>query len=508
MTKLEDRRLTDDINVQLQLPDNSRYSGWFEPTVTLQEMLDWYRIQPESMVAAIDISMSDQHNSCPVCTYMSEEVIGEYALSSTTLRDLGLTGGKAVIRYNLRPVSDNELQKINRHIDDKIVRRRQQQYEQEQKAKQTQKPQETTKPTAIRSSPSTTATTKTSAAAVAASSSSKTSNVTSSDNQEYSIFRDPPARTSQSTTTAQSNQRQSRTLAEELGIDISLDPDSNTNRQKSQTDLRDFKFPVATKGKNLNQNDADDEYRHTQNIKPCDRHPIAYDVTKTRSTHEKKDSKSSEVSENFYELTAQDLRTVLQGLQQQGNDDAPLETRAMRDRAQSARHVVYEKIAIRLVVNTRCILQGLFRPEESISRLIDFARMYLICPQIGQPDFYFYTTPPRVVLSDLRKPFSAYDLAPAAFVHLGHRTISPLQIQLASNISIRSIDEANQLAAQYVFSRTRPMTEREHSTLYTERPSTATTTNTNRPTPRNPNASSIDDKQLREKLRKFIPGKK
>jgi len=47
MYKLEDRRSTDDINVQLQLPDNSRYPGWFEPTVTLQEMLDWYRIQPD-----------------------------------------------------------------------------------------------------------------------------------------------------------------------------------------------------------------------------------------------------------------------------------------------------------------------------------------------------------------------------------------------------------------------------------------------------------------------------
>jgi len=47
MHKLENRRQTDDVNVQLQLPDNSRYPGWFEPTVTLQEMLDWYRFQPD-----------------------------------------------------------------------------------------------------------------------------------------------------------------------------------------------------------------------------------------------------------------------------------------------------------------------------------------------------------------------------------------------------------------------------------------------------------------------------
>ena len=67
-----------------------------------------------SVVAALDISMNDGDKLCPVCSYMSEEVnritnlftfftrefqiIGEYALSNTTLRELGLTGGTAVIR--------------------------------------------------------------------------------------------------------------------------------------------------------------------------------------------------------------------------------------------------------------------------------------------------------------------------------------------------------------------------------------------------------------------------
>ena len=47
MYKLDKPRLLDDITVQLQLPDNSRYTGLFEPTVTLQQMLDWYRIQDD-----------------------------------------------------------------------------------------------------------------------------------------------------------------------------------------------------------------------------------------------------------------------------------------------------------------------------------------------------------------------------------------------------------------------------------------------------------------------------
>lgn len=42
--------------------------------------------------------MDNGETSQPICAYMSEEIIGEYALANTTLRELGLTSGTAVIR--------------------------------------------------------------------------------------------------------------------------------------------------------------------------------------------------------------------------------------------------------------------------------------------------------------------------------------------------------------------------------------------------------------------------
>jgi hypothetical protein len=51
-----------------------------------------------SLVAAFDNSMNNGDKLYPVCSYMSEEVIGDYALSNTTLRQLGLTSGAAAIR--------------------------------------------------------------------------------------------------------------------------------------------------------------------------------------------------------------------------------------------------------------------------------------------------------------------------------------------------------------------------------------------------------------------------
>ena len=50
------------------------------------------------MVAAFDNSVNNEDKLYPVCSYMSEDVIGDYALSNTTLRQLGLTGGAVAIR--------------------------------------------------------------------------------------------------------------------------------------------------------------------------------------------------------------------------------------------------------------------------------------------------------------------------------------------------------------------------------------------------------------------------
>jgi len=97
-------------------------------------------------------------------------------------------------RYNLRPVTDDEIQIANGRIDEKIARRRQQQYEQEQKSKQPQPQpqQQTTKSTPAHSSPSST------------SDSSRplmNSSAPSSNDEEYSVFRDPPASASLPATT-------------------------------------------------------------------------------------------------------------------------------------------------------------------------------------------------------------------------------------------------------------------------------------------------------------------
>lgn len=66
-----------------------------------------------------------------------------------------------------------------------------------------------------------------------------------------------------------------------------------------------------------NEYDEDDD-RRTQAVRPCDRRPIAYDVVKKeRSTRDNQNKKSDELPDSFFDLTAEDLRSVLNSIRQQ-----------------------------------------------------------------------------------------------------------------------------------------------------------------------------------------------
>ncbi|KAI4832111.1 hypothetical protein KUCAC02_015092 [Chaenocephalus aceratus] len=79
------------VRIALQMEDGSRHQGSFSCGQTLWELLTHF---PQ-------ISVSETE-STPVCVYMRDEVSGEEALKKTTLRSLGLTGGNAIVRFLLK----------------------------------------------------------------------------------------------------------------------------------------------------------------------------------------------------------------------------------------------------------------------------------------------------------------------------------------------------------------------------------------------------------------------
>uniref|UniRef100_A0A3Q2GTS7 ASPSCR1 tether for SLC2A4, UBX domain containing n=1 Tax=Equus caballus TaxID=9796 RepID=A0A3Q2GTS7_HORSE len=82
------------VRIALQLDDGSRLQGTFCSGQTLWELLSHFAQTRECLERPCEAS--------PVCVYMRDEVTGRAALQGTTLQSLGLTGGSAIIRFAMK----------------------------------------------------------------------------------------------------------------------------------------------------------------------------------------------------------------------------------------------------------------------------------------------------------------------------------------------------------------------------------------------------------------------
>jgi tether containing UBX domain for GLUT4 len=116
--------------------------------------------------------------------------------------------------------------------------------------------------------------------------------------------------------------------------------------------------------------------------------------------------------------------------------DAPLMTRAMRAVRDEMRLEKYEKSIARVYFPDRWVLQGCFRPRESLKMLVKFVRENLADPNVK---FHLYTTPPKKVLRSAKITFAEAEFLPTAVVYVGveddqpHPTLSDSALQQAAS---------------------------------------------------------------------------
>ncbi|CAI7990501.1 Tether containing UBX domain for GLUT4 [Geodia barretti] len=90
-----------------------------------------------------------------------------------------------------------------------------------------------------------------------------------------------------------------------------------------------------------------------------------------------------EVSASFFEHTVTDIHVIHSDLKRQASaSDAPLMTRAMRAVRDEMRLEKYEKSVVRVYFPDRWVLQGCFRPQESLKMLVNFIRENLADPNV------------------------------------------------------------------------------------------------------------------------------
>lgn len=98
-----------------------------------------------------------------------------------------------------------------------------------------------------------------------------------------------------------------------------------------------------------------------------------------------------DLPDEFFELTIQDARKLFHDLKKKREDleNRPLETEAQRKLEESKKILrnmnKYKSSVIRIQFPDRTVLQGTFKPVETIEKVMDFVKDYI---QDSTPEFY------------------------------------------------------------------------------------------------------------------------
>lgn len=487
LVKAEKPRAETDVTIALQLENGERVQQEFNPGTSLWDILLFWENKPDrpykGSLAKVDKTQSPSIQ--PVCVYLREEITGELALRETTLRSLGLTGGRAAIRLLHRPVEDQVLEDIAL----KIEKEKQRRAKLEQSGTATQAFQGTVTPPTDQESlkednvPMQQVTSSSDVITASQSNSRETmeqGDVSSVEPEPKVCRKDedsletnkvehmdveqptvethmetedvaPSENTSQRTpagtdavqrlrgvpgiqvftpddfnSLSPQEQEIARRLAQSFfsqGGAESLQQLGASQKQKrpkqtraSEVPFANFKFPEETKGQNLYQNELSSV--RSEEFQPCERKVKVFSLEEKLSQGSQDGSEA--VPDDFFEITEGDLRSLLSAQRKRLREleDQPLMTSAMRRAHLEAAYSRYKLVTIRVYFPDKLVLQGLFRPRETVFALKTFVRQHL---EDRHLQFYCYTSPPKHVLEDDSQTLIEARLVPATVVYFGSK---------------------------------------------------------------------------------------
>ncbi|XP_028675046.2 tether containing UBX domain for GLUT4 [Erpetoichthys calabaricus] len=133
-------------------------------------------------------------------------------------------------------------------------------------------------------------------------------------------------------------------------------------------------------------------------FKSVDRMAVVYHMDDEKQ-HPKKMSVSDDLPDEFFEITVDDVRKRFAQLKSERQllEEAPLLTKATRESKMREKLIRYPKIIVRVQFPDRHVLQGFFRPLETVGALEEFIKEHLNNPGLS---FYLFVAPPKLVLDD------------------------------------------------------------------------------------------------------------
>ncbi|XP_026077742.1 tether containing UBX domain for GLUT4-like [Carassius auratus] len=404
------------LRVALQMEDGSRLQGSFSSGQTLWDLLTHF---PQTRTSDLDAS-----GLTPVCVYMRDEVSGEAALKKTSLKSLGLTGGSAIIRYVLKG-SDSSCPGAS--VDavamptDAVAKTTVSQPPPEPPEEPAPVPMETQAPPSQVTAQLNHHPIK-----------QEEEEPKASQEQEVRPKSDqPPAKlmpqedderpgTSQqchgsapsATPTdfvpfSGSGQRLGGSAGLKMSTSWSSCVSSSPPRAKKPKPSHEIKRSVSAKQATRDEEETD------KYLEPVDRDLLVFHLDSGARRHD-----DAELPDEFFEVTVDDIRKRFAQLKsvRKALEEAPLVTKALRESQMKEKLDRYPKVVLRVQFPDRHVLQGFFRPLETVAALRSFIRSHLQDPQM---EFYLFVAPPKTILDDPNVTLFQASLFPAALVYFG-----------------------------------------------------------------------------------------
>lgn len=475
LKKLDVPRRVSDVIIVLQLEDGSRLpQQTFKPSTNLFDLVNAFKTVPDSLLLALEASISDLNSYHAICSYLNEEIMGEFQLKNTTLKDLGLTGGRAIVRFNYRVVDEEKFTKISEEFKVKLNKK----LELEEKFKQKQ--QEV---------------------------------VVEPEIQQVKII-EPEKPKQEAAASIETTNKPKKAKNEPMEIEESQ-CSAFSEKPKINNEFANFKFPEDTKGMVLNDLNELAEIEALSK-KACPREELIYNIEEIMKKTDEAVSQQ-DLPEDFYDLTVNDLRYMLDDLQRKKNSEQPLMTKMMRELENDKKAMKYEKVVIRIKFQNKFILQGLFRPKEQVQELYKFVESCIESSE-ETSGFYLYVTPPKVILNDKKQNLFDANLCPASIIHFGNK--NGIMPEFKNTVKRGMIGEADEVARSNVHQRIRNINnegiewlqkeEELKKNLLNKAASSLTTpriNDTQRTSTNSGQTTNVDD-LTRKKFEKFLKGSK
>ncbi|KAM5309040.1 tether containing UBX domain for GLUT4 isoform 2-T3 [Glossophaga mutica] len=370
------------VRIALQLDDGSRLQDTFRSGQTLWELLVHF--------SETRACLEQRWEASPVCVYMRDEVTGRAALQSTTLQSLGLTGGSAILRFAMRP-HDSAI-----GLEPGVSWSR----SPASPAASPAAPQVAGSPLLPWDSEGLSRGDVSWQDGAASSGAGHVDGLGSkpADTRAELTSKEPPP--APFVPFSGWGQR----LGGPCGS-AGCPPTPSARLPKS------FSSPGGPSKPKKSRPPPEPE--------PEPEPPVARDPVVCHPDQEElPQARPAELPDEFFEVTVDDVRRRLAQLKSERKrlEEAPLVTKAFREAQAKEKLERYPKVALRVLFPDRHILQGFFRPSETVGDLRDFVRSHLGNPELP---FHLFITPPKTTLDDHTLTLFQAELFPAALVHFG-----------------------------------------------------------------------------------------